>query len=107
MTAFDEAWTLLKELSPSAQIMQDNARETLENRGSGAVFNNPIYGTKLLSALQPSKHTLVNSEGKCDICGKQAPLYVSGADYGAGGVFEPSLCKDCQIDRDLTSRTYG
>ena len=56
MTAFDEAWSVLK------------------------------YG------------------GKCDICGKQAPLYVHpGAGYGA----EPSLCKDCQIDRDLASRTYG
>ena len=35
MSAFDKAWTLLKELSPSARIMQDNAREALENRNSG------------------------------------------------------------------------
>ena len=35
MTAFESAWILLKELSPSAQIMQDNAREALENRDTG------------------------------------------------------------------------
>lgn len=43
MAAFNEAWTLLKELSPSAQIMQDNAREALENRGSGYSQPNSIY----------------------------------------------------------------
>lgn len=35
MSAFESAWILLKELSPSAQIMQDNAREALENRDTG------------------------------------------------------------------------
>ena len=44
------------------------------------------------------------SEGECAICGKQSALYLHpGAGHGA----EPSLCKDCAIDRDLASRTYG
>ena len=62
MTAFHEAWTLLKELSPSAQIMQDNAREALENRGSGYFQPNrfvqparPSVGPQPAQPAQPAQ----------------------------------------------------
>jgi hypothetical protein len=35
MTAFDEAWNLLKELSPSAQAMQDRARQFINDPKMG------------------------------------------------------------------------
>ena len=35
MTAFNEAWNLLKELSPSAQAMQDRARQFINDPKMG------------------------------------------------------------------------
>ena len=35
MTAFDEAWNLLKELSPSAQAMQNTARQFIDDPKMG------------------------------------------------------------------------
>ena len=50
MTAFNKAWTLLKELSPSAQDMQDKARQFA--RQNKIKHRNRFYGSDELRRIQ-------------------------------------------------------
>ena len=66
----------------------------------------PLFALSMSEAFDAAWSILKYSEGECAICGKHDALYMHpGA--GHDGSAEPSLCKDCAMDRDLASRTYG